>query len=50
MQPSRDKPPEHGTAGLIAMEGKAGDVGLAASAGHDPVHRLDDIAANPDIP
>jgi hypothetical protein len=40
---------EHGIAGVVAMEGKACDVRLAAGAGHEPVHRLDDIASHPEI-
>jgi hypothetical protein len=40
---------EHGIAGVVAMEGKACDVRLAAGPGHDPVHGLDDIAPNPEI-
>jgi hypothetical protein len=40
---------KHGVAGVVAMEGKACDIGLAAGPGHDPMHGLDDIAAKPEI-
>jgi hypothetical protein len=49
VQTSLHQATEHGVAGIVAMEGKACDVRLAACPGHNPVHRLDDIAAKPEV-
>ena len=49
MQTTLHQATEHGVAGIVAMEGKACDVRLAAYPGHDPVHGLYDIAAKPEI-
>src|SRR5258708_1027784 len=49
MQTTLRQSAEHGFTGVVAMEGKAGDVGLAAGPTHDPVHRLDNIATNPEF-
>ena len=46
---SRNKPPEHGNGGALAVQRELRDVGLAAGAGHRPVHRLDDVAADAEI-
>src|SRR5450755_4579859 len=40
---------KHGGAGVVAMESKACDIGLAARPGHDPMHGPYDIAAKPEI-
>ena len=49
MQTTLRQTTEHGVAGVVAMQGKACDVRLAACSGQNPVHRLDDIAAKPEI-
>ena len=49
MQTSLQQAAEHGVAGVVAMEGKACDVRLAACPGHNPMHCHDNIAVNPEI-
>jgi len=45
MQTTRHQAAEDGISGLVAMEGKAGDVGLVAGRRHGAMHRLDDVRA-----
>ena len=45
MQTTRHQAAEDGISGLVAMEGKAGDVGLVAGRRHGPMHPLDDVGA-----
>jgi len=42
---TRHQAAEDGISGLVAMEGKAGDVGLVAGRRHGPMHSLDDVGA-----
>ena len=42
---TRHQAAEDGISGLVAMEGKAGDVGLVAGRRHGPMHPLDDVGA-----
>ena len=49
VQPALDEPAEHLIGAAVAMKSETGDVRLAAGAGHRPVHRLDDVAADPEV-
>src|SRR5882724_1071686 len=49
MQPPLNKTPEHGATGLIAMQRKAGDIRIAPTFRHRPMHGLDDVSTNTEI-
>src|SRR5579863_7920274 len=49
MQTTLYQAAKHGVTGVVAVESKARNVGLAAGPCHGPVHRLDDVSTNPEI-
>ncbi len=49
LQTTRHQTTQHGVSGIIAMQGKAGDIRFTAGPGHDPMYRLDNIATNRQI-
>src|SRR5882724_8644170 len=49
-QPPLNKTPEHGATEIIAMQGKAGDIRIAPTSRHRPMHGFDDVSANAEIP
>ena len=49
MQSALDQAAEHGICRFLAVQGKAGDIRLAANNAHRPMHGLDDIATNREV-
>ena len=47
--PSCDQAAEHRIGCIVAMQSKAGNIGLVARTRHCPMHGLDDVSPNPEI-
>src|SRR5262245_63621914 len=50
LQAAFNQPAQNWITKLLPVDGKAGDINVAPCSGHGAVHRLDDVAANGQLP